>query len=156
MRLADIVTSLVLAVFAVFVFGTALGYIESTLNHGARWYQSAGLFPAIVAAGLFLCAVKLFFDARRELPPEASVAAVVEAVHRNRKRILAAFAVFGWIGFYVFILMRLISYVPATFIFIVVLIIVVEHRLVRPVLIAALVTAALYGTFAKIAMIPLP
>lgn len=156
MRIADIVTSIVLAIFAAFVFSVALGHIRSTLEHGARWYQSAGLFPAIVAAGLFLCAVKLFFDARREVPPNASVAAIGEAVRRNRKRILAAVAVFSWIIFYVFVLMRLISYVPATCLFIAVLIAAVERKLMKPVLVSAIVTAGLYGIFAKIAMIPLP
>lgn len=156
MRLADIATSLVLGIFSGIVFWLAGTYIKNTLAMGAPWYQSTGIFPAIGAVALFLCSIKLFVEAKKSLGKNVSIFQTLKDFKPNWGKVRAAVLLFGWLAIYLFVMMPLLSFCPATFIFLAVLIIVSEKKFFVPVLAAGGVTLALYGIFGYLANLPLP
>ncbi|VDN48906.1 conserved membrane protein of unknown function [Petrocella atlantisensis] len=160
LRRADLVTSIIVFAFSVFVFISAIGLMSNTLEKGKEWYVSAGLFPIIISVFLALCAFMLFFRAKKDgarfdfIHKEAVMALLKDREFR------VAVIIISLLIIYIFILLPLLPYWLATFIFLYTFMLIFQERTFKNIVImtivAVLSTVALTYGFGTLAMIPLP
>jgi|GEM_PF-1260239 len=109
LRKADLVMSLVLILFAAFVFIMSLKLMNRTLNlkneDYAVWYRSAGLIPMIVSILLAISAGSLFTTAWKEGARfDFFTKEKVKHFFTCREFRVAGFVI-GWLAIYIFVLL---------------------------------------------------
>ncbi len=109
LRKADLVMSIVLILFAVFVFVLSLQLMNRTLNlnnqDNAVWYRSAGLIPMVVSVLLAISALSLFVTAWREGARfDFFTGDKIKNFFTCREFRVAGFVI-GWLGVYIFFLL---------------------------------------------------
>lgn len=160
LRRADLVTSIILFLFSAFVFVNAIILISNTLEKEKDWYVSAGLFPLIISVFLALCAFLLFSKARKD---GAKLDFInmdnVKSLISTREFQVATFII-GLLAFYIFVLLEVLPYWLATFIYLYVFMFAFQKKTVKHIVIMSIVvvlsTIALTYGFGTLAMIPLP
>ena len=127
---------------------------------GAKvWYYSPGFFPLFIGAvlmftSLLMGILKLRAGAR--LGKDAFRAEDADGGKKRRLRLLLAIALFA---VYVFVLIGTVPFVPATFAYLAVTMIVFREKaypIWKLLLISAVTTGAVYLVFAVLASVPLP
>ena len=109
LRKADLVMSMVLILFAVFVFSESMKLMDRTLNlenpDYAIWYRSAGLIPMIVSVLLAISAFSLFVTAWKSGARfDFFTKSKIKHFFTCRESRIAVFVI-GWLAFYIFILL---------------------------------------------------
>jgi len=109
LRKADLVMSILLLIFAIFVFYQASLLMHRTLNlnneDNALWYRSAGLMPMVVSALLGISAISLFVRAWREGARfDFFTSEKVKGFFGGRELRVALFVIL-WLAFYIFVLL---------------------------------------------------
>lgn len=160
LRRADLVTSIILFLFAAFVFVNAIGLISNTLEKEKDWYVSAGLFPLIISIFLALCAFLLFSKARKDgAKLDFITNESIKSLIYSREFKVATFII-GLLAFYIFVLLEVLPYWLATFIYLYVFMFVFQKKTKKHIIIMSIVavlsTIALTYGFGTLAMIPLP
>ena len=109
MRRADLVMSIVLLAFAIFVFILSLGLMQRTLGNPDPdyriWYRSAGLVPMIVSFLLGVCAVSLFIKARRDGARFDFFTKDKVKTFFTSREFKVAVGIIGLLGVYIFVLL---------------------------------------------------
>lgn len=160
LRRADLVTSIIIFVFAVFVFANAVMLMNDTLGKGKDWFVSAGLFPMIISVMLALCAFLLFSKARKDgARLDFFKVDKIKNLAKSREFQVACIVI-GLLAVYIFILLPLLVYWAATFIYLYSFMLIFGKRTLKGfivmTIVAVLSTIALTYGFGTLAMIPLP
>lgn len=160
LRRADLVTSVALMIVSFAGITMSVPLLLRTLARERFWYKSAGLFPMIVCLLLGICAVILFIRAKKD-------GASFDFFTREKiigffklREFRVATAVIIFLAVYIFIMLPLMSYETATFIYLFVFMFAFMEKNfkngIKTLLISAAATAALTYGFGHLAMIPLP
>lgn len=109
LRRADLVMSIILILFAIFVFVMSMQLMNRTLNlkneDNAVWYRSAGLIPMIVSVLLAISSIGLFTTARRDGAKfDFFTGEKVKVFFGSREFRVAGFVI-AWLAVYIFILL---------------------------------------------------
>lgn len=109
LRRADLVMSVVIFIFALFVFIMSAQLMKRTLNlnnpDNAIWYRSAGLVPMIVSILLAISSISLFFKAWGDGARfDFFTKDKVKHFFTCREFRVAGFVI-SWLAFYIFILL---------------------------------------------------
>lgn len=162
LRRADMVMSIVIAGYAVFMFIMALKLQLRTLDKGKDWFQSAGLFPIIVSVLLLLCAVLLFSRARKDGARfDFITGEKIKGLAKSRE-FLVALGVVALLAVYIFILLpaKWINYEISTFLYLATFMILFNDKTVKKIAISVIIsliaTVVITYGFGTLAMIPLP
>lgn len=160
LRRADLVTSIILFLFSIFVFVNAIMLLSNTLKKEKDWYVSAGLFPLIISVFLALCAFMLFSKARKDGATFDFINLENIKLLTQSKEFRVATFVIGLLAFYIFVLLAVLPYWLATFIYLYVFMFVFQKKTAKHIIIMSIVavlsTIALTYGFGTLAMIPLP
>jgi len=161
LRVADLVTSIILMVLSVSVFFMSYRLMFTTIERGRDWFQSAGLFPGIVSLLLGICSLSLFFRARKDGATFKFFTRekVVEVIESREFKV--AVTVVSLLAVYIYILMRPgRQFEVATFIYLCIFMLAFQQKNIKNIIyslgISVLATAAITYGFSQLAMIPLP
>jgi hypothetical protein len=139
----------------VFLCGAALLWYSLAEHYGGpavEWKMSPSLFPSLVSVFLLLLSVSLLFEGLREIKCAKSGAAG-DGGPVKTKLVLAAVALA--VGY--FVLMRLITFIPATILFLAGFIFMLGERRWRLIaLIAVISSLAIYAIFSIALGVMLP
>ena len=160
LRRADLITSIILIIFSVYVAIGSIKLMMNTLNGGKDWFKSAGLFPLIISLLLALCAVLLLINAIKDgAKIDFFTIEKIKALFVSRE-FKVALIVIGFLALYIFVLIPLLPYEVATFIYLLVFMVIFNEKKPKNIIISVVVslvaTFMLYYGFGKIALIPLP
>jgi len=160
LRRADLVTSIILFLFSAFVFVNAIELLSNTLRKEKDWYVSAGLFPLIISVFLALCAYLLFSRARKDGAKLDFIKTENIKSLISSKEFKVATFIIGLLAFYIFVLLEVLPYWLATFIYLYVFMFTFQKKTKKHIIIMSIVavlsTIALTYGFGTLAMIPLP
>jgi hypothetical protein len=160
LRKADLVTSIILFVLSAAGFIMSMGFMQRTLAKGRHWFESAGLFPMIATFLLGLCAIILFtnawnYGARFDFLKKDKIMKLLK-----NKEFKVALIVIGLLMVYVLVVIPLLPYWLATFLYLFSFMVIFKEKNIKSILIAFIVSAvtaaALTYGFGQLAMIPLP
>lgn len=161
LRQADLVFSVILIIFGIFVaINGILLMIEGASQPVIKWYSSPGLMPLLIGFFTLISAISLYRIARKD-------GASLDFINReNIKKLFAekstknTLFIIGLIGIYIYILLQILPYAFATFIFLFAFIAFfkgnTKKELIIAVIISAVTTALLVYGFGSLAQIPLP
>lgn len=161
LRRADLVTSIFLLIVAVVGFIMSCQYMQNSLSRNTQWYKSAGLFPMIVTFLLAVCSVMLFKIAIKDGAKFDFFTKEKFSELMKSKSFQVSLAIIGWLAVYIFILIPLLHYMIATFIFLTLFMLYFEEnrdikKITLILIICVCATAALTFGFGKLAQVPLP
>ncbi|MGH4137827.1 tripartite tricarboxylate transporter TctB family protein [Clostridium sp.] len=161
LRKYDLLFSIVLMIFAIFVAinGIVLT-IQGAKMTGVEWYSSAGIMPIIIAFFTMICAISLYKIAKKD-------GANFEFLNgKNMKNLFAekstqnTLFIIALLGTYIYVLLRILPYTLATFLFLFVFIAFFKGETKKELIVALIVsivtTALLAYGFGSLAQIPLP
>lgn len=160
LRRADLITSIILMIIAILGFIMSLSLVIKTLEKGRLWYESAGLFPLIVTSLLALCSFLIFLRARKDGARfDFLTLSKLKELKDSREARVAAIVI-GLLAIYIFILLKVLQYSIATFIFLFAFIYIFNEKnrrsLFTSFLVSIITTVVLTYGFGNLAMIPLP
>jgi hypothetical protein len=134
----------------IFLFGAALLWYSLSEHYGGprvEWKMSPFLFPLLVSVFLLLLSASLFFDGLRELKDRKGGVPAAGKAGGPVKIGLVPVTIALAVGY--FILMRLITFIPATILFLACFVFVLGERnwrLIAPIaLIGSLAIYAIFG-----------
>ena len=160
LRRADLVTTIILMILSLASLAISIKMLLHTIVSYMPWYKSAGLFPLIVSSFLFLCSLLLFLRARKEGAKFDFFTTEKFNNMLKSREFKVALTVIGLLAAYIFILLNILPYWIATFIYIFSFIFIFKEKTVKgiimTVVVSAISTAVLTYGFGQLAMIPLP
>ncbi|MDH8678080.1 hypothetical protein QE109_07970 [Fusibacter bizertensis] len=162
MRRADLITSVVLLIYSIGMFVMSVNLVLKTLSKGRMWYQSAGLFPTIVATFTFLCAISLMRTAFKDGADFSFLTMDNAKKLIKSKEFKVSFIIIGLLAMYIFILLPItwLRYEFSTFIFLFTFMIIFNKKdiksIIKTIVICIIATGMLTYGFGQLAMIPLP
>jgi len=161
LRRADLVTSIFLLIIAIVGFIMSYQYMQNSLSRNTEWYKSAGLFPMIITFFLAVCSVMLFRVAIKDGAKFDFLTKEKFQLLIKSKSFQVSVAIIGWLAMYIFILIPLLHYMIATFIFLTLFMLYFEEnrdlkKIIIILIISICATAALTFGFGKLAQVPLP
>jgi len=161
LRRADLITSIFLLIVAIIGFIMSYQYMQNSLNRNTEWYKSAGLFPMIVTFFLAVCSIMLLRIAFKDGAKFDFFTKDKFDVLMKSKSFQISVAIIGWLAVYIFILIPLLHYMIATFIFLTLFMLYFEEnrdakKIIIILIICICATAALTFGFGQLAQVPLP
>jgi hypothetical protein len=161
LRRADLVTGILLLVVAIVGFYMSWQYMQDSLSRDTAWYKSAGLFPMIITFFLGVCSLLLLQIAKKDGAKFDFLTNEKLRVLMATKSFQIAIVIIGWLAAYIFILIPLLHYMLATFIFLTLFMLYFEEernpkKIMIILIICICATAALTFGFGQLAQVPLP
>lgn len=155
----DVISSIAVFCFGVFVFVCGLYMCFSAVTGAKVWYYSPGFFPCFIGAVLMIASIIMFLKKWRE---GGSFKNSAESSCDEAKKSLATpklFLAIALFAVYVFVMIGRLPFVLATFAYLSVTMIVFRkdsYPVWKLLLISAAATGAVYLFFGVVASVPLP
>ena len=154
----DILSSLVLLVFGIFVLANGI-YISFFTNNGAKtWYYSPGFFPMFLGVILILLAFLLFVT-KYTAGGRLRFVNIQFDISRNHVKLLRLCLAVCLFAIYIFVLIGRIPFPGATFLYLSITMISFRPKgypVWKIIVISAITSALVFLFFGKVASVPLP
>ncbi len=152
----DFVSAVVMGLLAIFVMAES---VRMYFDSGEVFYYSPGLLSFIMGAGLFICSVMLW----KRSVKDTSISEIYGRLKQGAKEFFSsrlAFSSFvglALMGLYVYVLLQVLGFIIATWIFLVALMLFLRAgSIVKIILISTLTVAITYVLFQIVFGVPLP
>ncbi len=161
LRKADLITSIILFGVSSAICVMSVKLLMNSLSKGRQWFESAGLFPLIVAVFLGICSVSLFLRARKDGARFDFITKDNILKLLKMKEFRVGCTIIGLLTIYIIVMMlpgR--QYEAATFFYLFISMIAFQKRtrksIINSLIIAVISTAVLEYGFGHLACVLLP